>query len=227
LDENDSISLRADLHAVGIESERERQADGTWTVLVESDEVVKALSYLSNARLLNRRRAVPKESSIVSSREEQLFRFERSLSAEIENTLLSISGMLDARVHLNLPKTDPLFGRKINQESSGTASVLAVCDSELEVDKSHIQSLVAGAAGLKSDQVSVLFHQVSLANTQVNTEALSHIAKSGQNLQISHSSLLILASFLLLCGLFFLMVFVKRSRGRRSDVEKISLEALS
>jgi type III secretory pathway lipoprotein EscJ len=63
-------------------------------------------------------------------------------------------GVLEARVHLNLPENDPLFGTR--KESSGSGSVLLVTDSDFSAKDEEVAALVSGAAGIPAAKVSVL-----------------------------------------------------------------------
>ena len=92
----------------------------------------------------------------MSSREQQRFQFERSLSSSIETTLSALDGVLDVRVHLNLPVSDPLFGKPVNSQDKGSASVLLITGSVFPNSNEQIASLVAGASGISSKNVSVL-----------------------------------------------------------------------
>ena len=112
--------------------------------------MLPALSFLSVNRVLRENRSpFPGSSSLYANRDDQRFLFERKLSAEIEATLVTVSGILEARVHLNLPPIDPLFGKEIGGRQ-GSASVLLVIQPEAAVERDAIAALVAGAAGIAS-----------------------------------------------------------------------------
>lgn len=144
------------LRDVNIDAQRERQPDGTWAVSVETSDTMKALQYLESTHTFHAARDDhAKKSSVLSSREEQRFDFERGLSKEIETTLLSVDGVLDARVHLNLPPVDPLFGQPITK-GTASASVLLVIAAPFELDRTQVAQLVSGASGIDLKGVSVL-----------------------------------------------------------------------
>ena len=69
-------------------------------------------------------------------------------------------GVLEARVHLNLPETDPLFGTR--KESTGSGSVLLVVDARYVAKDEEISGLVSGAAGIPAAKVAVLKSQAQL-----------------------------------------------------------------
>ena len=69
--------------------------------------------------------------------------------------------MLDARVHLNLPVTDPLFGQQLDKTAPGSASVLIVAGSQLQVTRDSVAGLVAGASGVDQSKISVLINNAT------------------------------------------------------------------
>jgi hypothetical protein len=91
---------------------------------------------------------------LVSSREEQWFRYERSVAQSIEGSLSTMQGVLEARVHLHLPESDPLFGTR--RDDRGSGSLLMVVDSRFVAKDEELASLVAGAAGITATNVRVL-----------------------------------------------------------------------
>lgn len=159
LSEPEANKLLTRLHEVNINSEKVRQADGKWTISVASADALPAIRYLDQSRLFRDKSSQPKErSGLVSSREDQRFTFERALSREIEQTLYSMEGVLDARVHLNLPVRDPLFGRRIKDGAPGSGSVLLVAGESFSFSKEDVGEMVGSAAGVNSSRISVLIN---------------------------------------------------------------------
>lgn len=188
LSEIDANRLVTKLHDSSLNGDKEKQADGKWSISVPSDETIRALKLLNDSRILRseNQKAIEK-SSVISSREDQRFHYERSLSQEIEATLSSVPGVLEARVHLNIPPVDPLFGRSLGQ--GGTASVLLVTDSSLTTTKDEIAGLVAGASGIKSDAISVLFSRsAETVATETNKPAIDLALNSPENGHNSEAS---------------------------------------
>jgi type III secretory pathway lipoprotein EscJ len=79
------------------------------------------------------------------------------VALSIEDSIGTVSGVLEARVHLNLPETDPLFGTR--KESIGSGSVLLIVDTQYGSKDEEIAALVAGAAGIPAAKVTVLKSQ--------------------------------------------------------------------
>ena len=157
LTEYEANRVITSLDDIGLQVSKEKQADGKWTILVPGESVMTALKHLSATRAFAVRRAQKLDAaSVVSSREDRQFRYERALSAEIESTLRSIGGVLDARVHLNIAPTDPVFGRPLATGFQGSASVLLIANNQLMTDESRIGYLVHGASGVPVEKISVL-----------------------------------------------------------------------
>lgn len=156
LEESDANKIMTVLHDSGLEVEKKIQPDGRWSIAVPKDNSMVALRLLEDKRVL---RAPSKSNilkgSVISSREAQKFEYERGLSREIENTLMSLDGVLDARVHLNLPTPDPLLG-KVSGNLGGTGSVLLVVSENMPLKNADIAGLVSGASGISAEKISVI-----------------------------------------------------------------------
>jgi len=158
LSETEVNKILTRLDEISVAAEKVKQPDGSWGLSVPKADALKAIKYLNETRILPESgTALSERPSMITSREEQRFRYERAISREIELTLANIPGVLEARVHLNLPVVDPLFGQPLGNQR-GTGSVLLVVrDSSLS--REQIAALVSGASGIPSDGVSVLFSQ--------------------------------------------------------------------
>jgi hypothetical protein len=91
----------------------------------------------------------------VPSRDEQRFYYERALAAVLEETLQSMTGVLEAHVHLHLPHSDPLFREK-SQDFAGSSAVLLLVDELFATSAEDVAALIGGAAGVPAKQVAVL-----------------------------------------------------------------------
>jgi type III secretion protein J len=173
LSEFDSTRMVTQLSGRGIAAFRDKQPDGRWTLSVDSSDTKEAFRLLDSRRLLRvERPALEDNNSMLASREEQRFRYERFLSREIEGTLAALDGVLDARVHLNLPPSDPLFGQPLSQ-SKGSASVLIIAGSDFKSQSSEIASIIGGASGIPLDNVSVL---ISISSSDDAAPASSQVS---------------------------------------------------
>lgn len=158
LTENEGNKLLTRLHERGIVAEKQLQSDGTWALAVNRKDAIPALSLLSHARVFRRLDSSRSElvTGMLPTRETQRFQYERALASDIESTLMALTGVLESRVHLNLPPTDPIFGRSTEKEYDSSGSVLLITDKTFEEAHREIQILVAGAAGISPDSISVL-----------------------------------------------------------------------
>lgn len=183
--ESEVNRYRTKLHEANIEANKVKQPDGRWALEVSTKDAVSAIKYLNDSRLLKEQSIALDKTTVISSREDQRFRYERNLSRELESTLSSVDGVLETRVHLNLPPVDPLFGRPIG-ESRGSASVLLVIKEGADVTKTDVSSLVAGAAGMPTEAVSVLISQASSQVDRLKEEG-GEPSKEGREEAKKHS----------------------------------------
>jgi type III secretion protein J len=164
LSEQDANKVLSRLSAGSVGAKKIVQSDGRWAIAVSRDEIVPALAYLDTNRVLSPRSgsaSISTKGGFVPSREEQWFRYERSVALSIEDSLGTMLGVLEARVHLNLPEIDPLFGTR--KESTGSGSVLLVVDTRYMAKDEEVSSLVSGAAGIPAAKVTVLKSQAQAA----------------------------------------------------------------
>jgi type III secretion protein J len=157
LSEQEANRVVSRLGAGSLNAKKVQQSDGRWAIAVGANSTVAALLFLESNRVLTPRAPTSSAGSkggFVPSREEQWFRYERSVALSIEDSLGTVLGVLEARVHLNLPETDPLFGTR--KESIGSGSVLLLIDERYESKDEEVAALVAGAAGIPTTKVTVL-----------------------------------------------------------------------
>ncbi|CAM2168025.1 type III secretion protein J [Paraburkholderia sacchari] len=158
LDEDQANRIIAVLSHHGIDSSKERGADKTWTVSVDSSSAVVATE-LTGAYALPRGGHANlgelfKREGLISSPDEDHVRYVYGITQELAETLEKIDGVLIARVHVVNPPRDPLSG----PTASPSASVLLRyrSDSNMEAMREKIRTLVAGAVeGLTTDRVYV------------------------------------------------------------------------
>ena len=182
LSEFEANQIISTLGEKGIIASKATPGDGKWSVSVESNNLISALGILDDRRMLKSDVLASKQkSSLLSSRESQRFEFERNLSQELERTLGSIDNILEARVHLNLPLLDPLFGTKMG-EDLGTASVLLLSNNELPVDSEALRQIISGASGIPLDKISLVISRVGKRSTETfNPNKGSHLESLGSS----------------------------------------------
>lgn len=158
LSEREANKILTELHGERIEATKRVEPNGLYALEVEPAAMVEALRYLENNRLLRERSTVKAEGSpFGGTREERRFRFERSMSREIEVTLERVPGVREARVHLNLPPTESIFGGG-EGKSPASGSVLIVASAKTMLEREAVAAIVSGAAGLSPAAVTVVIH---------------------------------------------------------------------
>jgi type III secretion protein J len=148
LDETDANQIVVALDRANVDGQKEVDptTEGKFRVLVARDDVASALSAMRAEELPRPKPAGVLESmdkgALVPSQAAEHAQLVVGTAGEIERTLLSIDGVLAARVHLSLPARDPL---RDTAPTKATASVLVEhrgAAPPITVDA--IQRLVAG-----------------------------------------------------------------------------------
>jgi type III secretory pathway lipoprotein EscJ len=155
LNERGANRIISRFQSSGIETEKKLQADGRWMISIPLEKKATAIELLESEHLL------PDESNgeqssiaLMASADERSFILERSLSKAIEQTLLSINGVAEAKVHLYRPREDLLESPRKEKDQSG--SVLMIVTGLFTLSSGDVAALVGGAAGIQPDRVSVI-----------------------------------------------------------------------
>jgi type III secretory pathway lipoprotein EscJ len=157
VDESRANRIVAALESLEIDANKKREADGGWTIVVSQQDASRAIRTLSDRRLLPNERAVlDGGDGMLPSREGQSFRLERKMSAGIEDTLRSLRGVLDARVHLNLGVQRDVFDPRGAAHQRRSASVLLIVTPEYSVPVTDTAALVGQASGVPAEAVAVV-----------------------------------------------------------------------
>lgn len=141
---------------------REDGAEAGWAVSVAAADASRAQRVLAE-RELPRPKApgfgeLFAAGSVVATPTEDRARYLHALAGELSRSVEAIDGVVEARVHLTLPASDPLRPEVV-PAPRGAVLVKCRAASRAAVDglKTGIQALLAGAVdGLKADTVSVV-----------------------------------------------------------------------
>lgn len=155
LSESDANRIVAELDAASISAHKSRGSDSKWNVSVDRNASAHAIRILNDRRALPVTRISTGAKSLLPSREDELLRHERQLSSGIEETLRNISGVLEARVHLNLPKKRDIFEPRAKIDS-GSGAVLLIVGTNFVESREEITSLVANASGVSRAEIAVV-----------------------------------------------------------------------
>lgn len=160
LSESESNEIISVLAINGIPASRVTAKDGTTTVQIDEAVFGEAVAVLNDAGLPRQKFAsmgdVFADTKLVSSPMEERARFIYASSQELSKTLSEIEGVFAARVHIVLPRNDPL------QVDARPSSASVFIKHSPEVTMAHllpqIKTLVTnGIEGLTYDKVSVVF----------------------------------------------------------------------
>ncbi len=172
------------LSVADLDAHKVQQSDGRWAVAVAQESILPALTFLESNRVLTPRgqTSAGSKGGLVPSRQEQWFRYERAMAQSMEDSLAALAGVLEARVHVNLPESDPLFGAK--KREGGSGSVLLLIDGSFVATNEEVSSLVAGAAGIPAKNVTVLKSVAPQRPSELGREpgagALSSLSEQGE-----------------------------------------------
>lgn len=179
LDEGEANRGVVALAHAGVDAEKvaDAQAEGRYKLVVGRDEATIAISVLSNEEIPRPKPAVSNQG-LVPSPEAERAAHVLAVSSQIERSLAAVDGVHDARVHLDIPVSDPLLASLGNDSKlpKPTASVLIRHRSvSPPLSPEDVKKLVAGAvSGLSPDAVAVVFVPVPKAQTAGDRE-LAHL----------------------------------------------------
>ena len=166
LEESEANEIVVLLEASGIAASKSQQGrEGGWVVSVPSAEVSRAWQIMQDNGLPQRTvegySGVFGDGSLIPSPVEDRVRLQRALGGELEQTLLAIEGVIDARVHLHLPQEGGL-SNLADDPAPGTASVLLIYrdesgESNCPIAIADVQELVAGSTSqVTTEDVAVI-----------------------------------------------------------------------
>ena len=155
LDENQANRVKLVLAQTGIVAEK-IQENGSWALRVSGAEVTPALAALSRSRTLQRELTRKSElpAGLLQSKEERSRFAERELAWNLERTIESLPGVLEARVHLFLVAPSMLEVQEHAAEQS--ASALLILETGVKVEEQKIREIISGASGIQPQRVTVL-----------------------------------------------------------------------
>lgn len=220
LDEPDANRAVVALAKAGVEAEKEADpaAEGRFRLVVGRDEATVAIAVLAGEEIPRPKAPVAPSSPLVASPEADRAARITATATQLERSLASIDGVHDARVHLDVPATDPL-GAALAGDGKlprPTASVLLRHrGAQSPVAEAEVRRLVSGAvSGLDPASVVVVMVPVSAAPRAGDRE-LAHVGP----IAVTRGSLgtlkVTLGGALGLVSILSLAVLVLASRLRR------------
>jgi type III secretion protein J len=167
LSEPQANEILAALSEARIDSAKSRVDENIWQVEVDTSHAGAALVYLRDRGLPSQRTAtmgeVFKKEGLISSPVEERARYAFALQEDLATTLRRIDGVVEARVHVALPKNDPLSERQIPASASVFLKYRAPLDVEMlspEIKKMVMTSI----EGLDFRNISLFALQIDGAS---------------------------------------------------------------
>jgi type III secretory pathway lipoprotein EscJ len=160
LSEREANSLISRLGDSGIEAEKLAEGKDTWSVRVERSVAARAIKIISRVNSLGTEPAEEERGGLFLSKEDRKFNLARVLARDIEQTLVVLSGIHEAKVHLKFPDKDPFLAGFADSSSdqpvdAGSASALIIAENGNRYNKKDIADLISGASGIPAERVSV------------------------------------------------------------------------
>ena len=157
LSERQANEMVAVLRSAGIEAEKQGK-DGVFAIQTKRDDfsaAVRALAAQGYPReSYDTMGTVFKREGFVSSPLEERARLVHAMSQEISNTLASIDGVVQARVHLVMPERHPLADKAT--PSAASVFIKHRPDKDMTAQVAQIKALVVNSIeGLPYDNVTV------------------------------------------------------------------------
>jgi type III secretion protein J len=157
LSEAQANELLAALSDAGISSDKTK-ADEKWTISVAQGDFAKAVETLRSAGLpreeFDTLGSVFKKEGFTSTALEERARLNFGLSQELSRTISEIDGVVQARVHLTMPESDPMS--RDAKPSAASVFVKYRSGFDLRSQTGAIKALVTNAIeGLTYERVSV------------------------------------------------------------------------
>lgn len=180
LDEADANRGVVALARANVDAEKiaDQNAEGRFKLVVGRDEATVAISVLAGEEIPRPRSAVITSPGVIPSPEADRAARIAAIATQIERSLGSIDGVHDARVHLDVPQSDPLAAALVSADKAprATASVLIRHRSaNPPIQADDVRKLVAGAvSGLTPDSIAVVMVQVPQM-TLTGDRELSHL----------------------------------------------------
>jgi type III secretion system YscJ/HrcJ family lipoprotein len=158
LSEQQANETLAVLSEAGIASSKSKVDDNIWQILVEENKIGEAATILRNQGLPREKHVTMgelfKKDGMIPSPTEERIRYVYSLSEELGVTIKKIPGVIDARVHVVVPKNDPLA----NHITPSSASIFIKHHSDTNMGAlgpSVKDLVVASVEGLEHKNVAL------------------------------------------------------------------------
>jgi type III secretion protein J len=176
LDESDANRVVAALERNGVAADKKPDPDeeGRFGIEVGRGDASFAIAVMTREELPPRRSpglldAIGK-GSLVPGRGDEQAKLTAGIAGELQRTLIGLDGVIDARVHLALPRRDPLEATA-SQPTPTAAVLLKYRSATPPLSADEISRLVSGAVpGLDPARVTVVSKAVEMDMNRTGTE---------------------------------------------------------
>ncbi len=226
LSERQANDMVAVLYGAGLAASKQRASDGSFVVVTDQSHFADAVNVLHangmpQANYQNMGEVFAKEGFVSSPLEERA-RLNHAMSQEIAHTISSIDGVLMARVHLAVPKQNPLS----DEIHAASASVFVKhrADMDLTDSVTRIKALVVnGIENLPYDNVTVALFEstasVPMPRAQIEAPVTS-MGVSVNRVNLPVNGWLAATTALLFAAALVLFGFSIKFRHKRMTAEK-------
>ena len=165
LDDGAANEIIAALDTEGIAAAKEpdTRSDGRWQLTVRQGDTARAARLLTTQNLPAPHwaglRQVTDTNALVPSLQSEQARLLSGLSNDLEQSLLSVPGIVAARVLFPIPTWDPLADA--NRPNAGASVIVRHRGLRCPLTITDIQRLVSGVANVVPDQVVVVMSPVN------------------------------------------------------------------
>lgn len=216
LDERQANELTAALQESGITASKTKSAvkDAGWEVLVPAGDFSRSVQVAEARGLPSQRRQslceIFKKEGFASSATEERGRYLCGLQEEFEKTLVTIPGVVDARVHIALPERDPLGNE--GKPSSVAVAIYHRPGLNLREERTNLRLMLKdGIEGLDdANKVTVQFYEVP------NPAPVRASNTGGLPFSLGALDPVMIAIAVGVLGLLAALAFLFFGRGRRS-----------
>jgi type III secretion protein J len=198
--------------------------ENTWTIAVPRESISQAWAVLEEYRLprdQERRFAdvFGKSKLVVTPREEQAL-FLEALQGELSQTVESVKGVIDARVHLVLPERDITGQYQGAPKASVVVEYLPNAQGAPPIQRAEVQQVIANAVeAMTAENVAVILKPATIAAPKSAGGASGVDAVRSAGLVLDRSSverfkIYVATATMILAGLGFLLFLEGRTNNR-------------
>ncbi len=207
LDERSATELAVVLGAAGIPASRRANDSGTWDVHVARTQIDRALAVLASQGLPRQAiaRADLGSSGLVASADDNLARRAQAIATDLERTLVTLDGVVDAFVHVVLAAPATRFSQNAPDPTRASVVLRHRADRPAPEEQA-VRAIVQGAVeGIAWDDISVVWNAVTLPQApDFSLAQVGPFVVSADSAPALRATLTALASLIALAGLLLL-----------------------